>query len=137
MAQKQLRQQCKVAAARARAARAQNITSQPKTIIDNTELPLAPSPPLTDTLDDIECTSWTRGVIHILSDLEDDLDEHWTNSESNSDSWSENHSDFDDLVELVGEELIKSLQIKCRYELDLKQLATPTPYEFIAHKDPE
>ena len=133
MARKQLQQQRKVAAACARAAWAQNITSQPKTIIDDMELPLAPLPPLTDTLDDIECTSWTGGVIYILSDLEDDLDEHWTNSKSNSDSWSENHSDFDDLVELEGEELIKSLQIKCWYELNLKQLAMPMPYESLLH----
>ena len=74
-------------------------------------------------------------MIHLLSDLEDDMDEHWTESESesNSDSWSENHSDFNDLVELEGEELVNSLQIKCWYELDLKQLAMLTPYESLLH----
>ena len=114
----------KAAAARAQAAQAQNITSQPN-IIDNTVLPHAPLP-LTDTVD-IECTSWTRGVIHLLSDLEDDIDEHWTDSES------ENHSDFDNLVELEGEELVDSLRIKCWHELDLKQLAMLTPYESLLH----
>ena len=42
-------------------------------------------------------------MIHLLSDLEDDIDEHWT------DSKSENHSDFNNLVELEGEELVDSL----------------------------
>ena len=77
----------------------------------------------------------TGGVIHLLSDSEDDMDEYWTDSksESNSDSWSENHSDFSNLVELEGEELADSLRIKCRHELDLKQLAMPTPYESLLH----
>ena len=114
----------KAAAAWAQAAWAQNITSQ-LNIIDNTVLPHAPLP-LTDTVD-IECTSWTRGVIHLLSDSEDDIDEHWTDSES------ENHSDFNNLVELEGEELVDSLWIKCWHELDLKQLATLTPYESLLH----
>jgi hypothetical protein len=116
----------KVAAARAQAARAQN-TTRPN-INDDAGLP--PSTlSLTDSTSDIECTSWTGGVNHVFSDSEDE-DPSWTDTDTGTES---ENSDFDDLEELEGEELIKSLQMKCQHELDLeldlKQLATPTPYE--------
>ena len=108
----------RAAAALARAAKASKDTScQPISNANvNPELPL----PVTDSDSDIECTSWTGGVIHVFSDSED---EHW----ADSDSTSENDSGFDDLEELEGEELIRSLQIKCQHKLDLKQRAKPTP----------
>ena len=78
---------------------------------------------MTDSDSDIECTSWAGGVIHVFSDLED---KDW----ADSDSTLENDSGFDDLEELEGEELIKSLQIKCQHKLDLKQRAKPTPLAY-------
>ena len=111
----------RAAAALARAAKASKDTScQPISNANvNPELPL----PVTDSDSDIECTSWTGGVIHVFSDSED---EHW----ADSDSTSENDSGFDDLEELEGEELIRSLQIKCQHKLDLKQRAKPTPLAY-------
>ena len=98
------------AAAHTQAVKAQNHLSQPNKS-NNMEHKMEPS---ADSDSEIEYTGWTGGINHILLDSED---EDWTNS------------DFD-LEKLEGEELIKSLQIKCQHKVDLEQLAMlPTPYK--------
>ncbi|PBK83207.1 hypothetical protein ARMGADRAFT_1089550 [Armillaria gallica] len=64
---------------------------------------------------DIECTSWTGGVLHVPSDSEDDF--VWPQNASEDPDWDDKDwGDDEELQELQGEELIESLQLQYERE---------------------
>ena len=67
---------------------------------------------------DIECTGWTGGVNHVLSDTETDSDdEDWKNTDLDSEDSESDEEDNADLEELEGEDLLdiaqKGSQVHC------------------------
>jgi len=93
----------KVAAAWAQVAKAQK-----KTVLDDEEISSKQEE------SDIDCTSWTGGIGHVLSDSKDD--EAWEDtddSDSTEDFESDTDSDEDfELEELEGQDLVEQLR-KC------------------------
>jgi hypothetical protein len=86
---------------------------------------------------DIECTHWTGGVNHTMSDSDSD-DEIWEDTHlvvtcSDDESDVKGDEDFD-LEELEGQELIEGLKKHWELELDLQALSQLTPYELLSEK---
>jgi hypothetical protein len=82
----------------------------------------------------IECTGWTGGVKHVLSDTETDFNEEdWKNTDGEGSE--SNKEDNADLEELKGEDLLDGLWNKWELlQQELENLANPTPYEHILKK---
>jgi hypothetical protein len=86
---------------------------------------------------DVECTGWTGGVNHVLSDSEDD--ETWEETHSVTDSLDSAESEIDsdedlDLEELEGQDLVEGLKKCWELELELQMLTQLTPYELLLEK---
>jgi hypothetical protein len=115
------------AAARAREARAR----KQNTIEDGETMEIVSDTELTEE-SDVECTGWTGGINHVLSDSEDHEDSDWedTDDEESFTADSDTDSDEDlDLEELEGQDLVEGLKKHWELELELQMLSQPTPYE--------
>jgi hypothetical protein len=84
----------------------------------------------------IECTGWTGGVKHVLSDTETDSnDEDWKNTDLGGEGSESDEEDNVDLEELEGEDLLDGLRNKWELlQQELENLANPYPYEHILKK---
>ena len=76
---------------------------------------------------DIECTGWTGGICHVISDSEDS-DAGYSTVEYGGED------DDYSFEELVGDELISGLQKEWQMRHDLEQLAKPTVTEILLHQ---
>jgi hypothetical protein len=93
---------------------------------------------IAESLNDDECTSWTGGISHILSDSEDsDEDVDWEDTDENLTSEMDEDSDSDedlDLEELEGQDLVEALKKYWELEMELQKISQPTPYELLLQK---
>ncbi|KAF9008040.1 hypothetical protein BDQ17DRAFT_1323937 [Cyathus striatus] len=80
--------------------------------------------------DENNCTSWTGGVNHVLSESEDELEE-WIEDGDN-----EGEGLDADLEELAPEEVLENLQRECQFQADMEVLSRPTPYEKVLTNKP-
>jgi len=99
------------AAARARAGKNKNFVTEPS------------RPNWNDVTDsDHKCTTWTGGVNHWASDLEETDTDYITMTEDKSDTESSAGMD-EDLVGLDGDEVLDGLRQECRMHQELDELA--------------
>ena len=104
------------AAARARAGKKKNFTTE------------SSRPNWNDVTDsDRECTTWTGGVNHWASDLEEMDTDYITVTEDESDTESSAGME-EDLIGLDGDEVLDGLRQECRMLQELDELARPTTY---------
>ncbi|KAF9005671.1 hypothetical protein BDQ17DRAFT_1325166 [Cyathus striatus] len=80
--------------------------------------------------DENNCTSWTGGVNHVLSESEDELEE-WIEDGDN-----EGEGLDADLEELAPEEVLENLQCECQSQADMEVPSRPTPYEKVLANKP-
>ncbi len=116
----------KYSAARARAAKAALRSNPLSLAADHSESEGAI--PISSDSDADECTQWTGGVNHELSDTESDLT--WVET-STADSDSTESSE-DDMSEVEGDDIVESVRASLEHEIKL--LAIPTQYEQISRK---
>jgi len=105
----------KTAAARARAGKVQK-----KLVSDSND-------------SDLECTGWSGGVNHVLSDSEHDED--WEDVHSVSEDSTADDSDSDgDLEELEGQDLLEGLEKHWEVEQEMQDLMKPMLYDILMGK---
>ncbi|KAF8990989.1 hypothetical protein BDQ17DRAFT_1333140 [Cyathus striatus] len=80
--------------------------------------------------DENNCTSWTGGVNHVLSESEDKMEE-WI-----EDEYDEMEGLDADLEELAPDEVLENLQCECQFQADMEVLSRPTPYEKVLANKP-
>ncbi|KAF8989372.1 hypothetical protein BDQ17DRAFT_1334093, partial [Cyathus striatus] len=88
--------------------------------------------PSTDLeIEEEDCTSWTGGISHEISDSEDDISA-WEDEEKTT----VDENECPDLEELAPHEVLESLRRECQFHADLDVLSKPTAYEKILANKP-
>jgi hypothetical protein len=118
-------------ARKAAAARAREGKAQKKVMLNNEDaLELSSDNMQLEKESDAECTDWTGGVNHVLSDSENDED--WEDIYSASEASDSDNDEDHDLEELEGQDLVEGLHKY--WALELQELAQLTPYELLLQK---
>ncbi|KAF8150544.1 hypothetical protein B0H34DRAFT_678359 [Crassisporium funariophilum] len=79
---------------------------------------------------DIECTGQSGGIAHVPSDSDDNASD-WEYRDTDSEA---SESDGEEMEDLKGADLIKSLRKWYQLEMELEELAKPTPYKVLMLK---